>query len=43
MTPLLKDYVASAKDEGKTLVFVLYAIPNRDCGGLSAGGLSPAK
>ncbi|MFM9919799.1 glycoside hydrolase family 6 protein [Lacisediminihabitans sp. H27-G8] len=38
--PLLAGYVSSAKTAGRTLVFVTYAIPNRDCGGLSAGGLS---
>lgn len=38
--PLLAQYVADARQEQKTLVFVLYAIPNRDCGGLSAGGLT---
>lgn len=31
---------ASAAKLGKTPEFVLYAIPNRDCGGYSAGGLS---
>ena len=41
--PLLAQYVASAKTAGRTLVFVTYAIPHRDCGGLSAGGFPPAK
>jgi endoglucanase len=36
----LQKYVAAAKAAGKTLVFVTYAIPHRDCGGLSAGGLT---
>lgn len=40
--PLLDLYVASAKAAGRTPVFVTYAIPHRDCGGLSAGGFSPA-
>jgi endoglucanase len=38
--PILQKYVAAAKAAGKTLVFVTYAIPHRDCGGLSAGGLT---
>lgn len=42
LKPLLENYVAAGRAAGKTLVFVLYAIPNRDCGGLSAGGLSAA-
>ncbi|CAN5535719.1 hypothetical protein BH10ACT4_BH10ACT4_03980 [soil metagenome] len=41
--PLLARYVASAKAASRTLVFVTYAIPNRDCGGLSAGGLTAAR
>lgn len=36
----LQNYVAAAKAAGTTLVFVTYAIPHRDCGGLSAGGLT---
>lgn len=32
----------AADAAGKTAVFVTYAIPGRDCGGYSAGGLSPA-
>jgi len=32
--------IADARADGKTPVFVTYAIPNRDCGGYSAGGLS---
>jgi endoglucanase len=32
--------LTAAQRERTTLVFVTYAIPNRDCGGLSAGGLS---
>lgn len=34
--------LSQAKSDGKTPVFVTYAIPNRDCGGYSAGGLTPA-
>lgn len=30
----------AALTEGKTAVFVLYGIPNRDCGNFSSGGLS---
>lgn len=32
----------AADAAGKTAVFVTYAIPGRDCGGYSAGGLSPS-
>jgi endoglucanase len=39
MPGVLGEYIAEAKETGTTLVFVAYAIPNRDCGGLSAGGL----
>ena len=39
MPSVLGEYIAEAKEAGTTLVFVAYAIPNRDCGGLSAGGL----
>ncbi len=34
-------HLAAAKTQGTTPVFVTYAVPNRDCGGYSAGGLSP--
>ncbi len=35
---------ASPRGEGRTTpVFVTYAVPNRDCGGYSAGGLSPSQ
>ncbi|WIB65453.1 glycoside hydrolase family 6 protein [Curtobacterium sp. MCBD17_040] len=33
---------AAAKKLGQTAVFVTYAIPERDCGNLSAGGLTPS-
>lgn len=33
--------VALAEKAGTTPVFVTYAIPDRDCGGYSAGGLTP--
>jgi endoglucanase len=36
-------HVAAAKDQGTTLVFVTYAIPNRDCGGYSAGGFDASQ
>ena len=35
-------HLATARTQGRTPVFVTYAIPNRDCGGYSAGGLTPA-
>lgn len=31
-----------ARSDGTTPVFVTYAIPDRDCGGYSAGGLTPS-
>jgi endoglucanase len=36
---LLSEYRADANRLGQTLVFVTYAVPGRDCGGFSAGGL----
>jgi endoglucanase len=39
LTKMLGQHVAAAKAAGTTLVFVTYAIPNRDCGGYSKGGL----
>jgi len=39
MPSVIGEYMAEAEEAGTTLVFVAYAIPNRDCGGLSAGGL----
>ncbi|WP_423920860.1 glycoside hydrolase family 6 protein [Frigoribacterium sp. 2-23] len=36
----ITDYLAAAEQQHKTAVFVTYAIPNRDCGDYSAGGLS---
>jgi endoglucanase len=33
----------AADAAGSTAVFVVYGIPNRDCGNLSAGGLTPAE
>ena len=45
-TTQLRQQVASvlgqARNDGTTPVFVSYAIPNRDCGGYSAGGLTAA-
>jgi endoglucanase len=35
--------VTAASAQGKTLVFVTYAIPDRDCGGYSAGGFDAAE
>ncbi|WIB77588.1 glycoside hydrolase family 6 protein [Curtobacterium sp. MCPF17_002] len=34
-------HLSAAADQGKTPVFVTYAIPGRDCGSFSAGGLTP--
>ena len=42
LKPLLAEYRRDAEAEGSTLVFVTYAVPNRDCGGLSGGGLDAA-
>jgi endoglucanase len=39
MPDVIGEYVSEAEEAGTTLVFVAYAIPNRDCGGHSAGGL----
>jgi endoglucanase len=36
----VNSYVAAAQSRGRLPVFALYAIPDRDCGGLSAGGFS---
>jgi endoglucanase len=38
LTSVIARHVAAAAAQGTTLVFVTYAIPNRDCGGYSAGG-----
>jgi endoglucanase len=40
---VLARYLAEAEATGTTPVFVTYAIPNRDCGGYSAGGLSASQ
>lgn len=40
LTSFLDSHVAAADAAGTTLVFVTYGIPNRDCGGYSAGGHS---
>jgi endoglucanase len=37
---LVKQVESAAMIQGATPVFVLYAIPHRDCGGYSSGGLS---
>lgn len=39
----VRTYAATAAAAGQTPVFVTYAIPDRDCGGLSAGGLPSAQ
>lgn len=38
----VRAYAATAAAAGQTPVLVTYAIPDRDCGGLSAGGLATA-
>ena len=38
----VRAHARAAASAGQTPVFVTYAIPNRDCGGLSAGGFTPA-
>lgn len=35
--------VSAARSQGTTLVFVTYAIPDRDCGGFSSGGFDDAQ
>ncbi|MBT1621595.1 glycoside hydrolase family 6 protein [Curtobacterium flaccumfaciens pv. oortii] len=40
LTKTISAAVTGADDSGTTPVFVLYAIPDRDCGGYSAGGFS---
>jgi cellulase/cellobiase CelA1 len=42
LTKTISAAVTGADDSGTTPVFVLYAIPDRDCGGYSAGGFSEA-
>ena len=36
----VSSYVGAAAAAGKTPIMIVYNIPNRDCGGLSAGGIS---
>jgi len=43
LVKVVQQNVALAEAAGKTPVFVTYAIPDRDCGGYSAGGLSPTE
>jgi endoglucanase len=40
---IIARHVAAAKEQGTTLVFATYAIPNRDCGGYSAGGFDKSE
>ena len=40
LTSLIASTTAAAEKAGTTPVFVTYAIPDRDCGGYSAGGLT---
>lgn len=41
-TTAVRTYVAAAGAAGRTPVFVTYAVPHRDCGSYSAGGLATA-
>lgn len=41
-TTAVRTYAAAATAAGRTPVFVTYAIPHRDCGSYSAGGLTTA-
>ncbi|WP_431278881.1 glycoside hydrolase family 6 protein [Leifsonia poae] len=38
---VIQRHIRAAAAQDATLVFVTYAIPNRDCGGFSAGGFTP--
>ena len=38
----VRSHLTAAAAQGTTPVFVTYAIPNRDCGSYSAGGLTPS-
>lgn len=40
LTDEITDYLDAAEEQGRTAVFVTYAIPDRDCGNYSAGGLT---
>ncbi len=39
----VREYAVKANRAGRTPLVAIYAIPNRDCGGHSAGGWSPAR
>ncbi len=39
---VIQRHLKAAAAQGATPVFVTYAVPDRDCGGYSAGGLTPA-
>nr|WP_062304678.1 glycoside hydrolase family 6 protein [Demequina subtropica] len=39
----VRDYTSRAKKAGRTGVLVIYAIPGRDCGSYSAGGVSTSQ
>ncbi|MCS5496072.1 glycoside hydrolase family 6 protein [Cnuibacter physcomitrellae] len=39
--PYVSDIVSQAENMGQMPVFVVYGIPNRDCGNFSGGGLTP--
>ena len=40
---VVRAHLAEARKKRRTAVFVLYAIPGRDCGSWSGGGLSPKR
>jgi endoglucanase len=40
-TTYVRDYATAANEAGRTGVVTIYAIPARDCGSFSAGGLTP--
>jgi len=41
LVSVIQRHLRAAAAQGATPVFVTYAIPNRDCGGFSAGGYTP--
>jgi endoglucanase len=43
LVKVIQGAVATAKKTNTTASFVTYAIPDRDCGGYSAGGLTPSQ
>ena len=43
LVSVVTTYLDAAEEQGSTAVFVTYAIPDRDCGNYSAGGLTAAE